>query len=111
MKTLLIILLFPLFLTAQIEIIQRPSGLFVIGNNPDNGSFVLCEIESEKEFIRFLKEKHRLYAGGAVVYEPKYNITIRVFPLYKEKVLILYKGEQDSTCYNNYFTYYKPKKP
>ena len=53
---LLLLLLFPLVLSAQIETIQTSSGLFAIGSNPENGTFVLCEIESEKEFNRFLKE-------------------------------------------------------
>ena len=109
MKLILLTLLFPILLTAQVDFIQNQYGLFAIGNNNKTGDFILCEVENEKEFTNYLKDKHKRYVAGAVVYEQKYNITIRVLPLHNETVLILYRGEQDTLNYSEKFTYFKTK--
>ena len=102
-----ILLLLSLTASAQIEVKQTPRGLFAIGTTPTNQSFVLGEVQNQAEIFEFLDNRLKRYVAGALVYEPKYDITIRVFPLHKDKVLILYKGKQDKLNYSKEYCYYK----
>ena len=102
-----ILLLLSLTASAQVEVKQSVRGLYAIGTTPQNKSFVIGEVQDEIEIFEFLDNRLSRYVAGAIVYEPKYDITIRVFPLHKDKVLILYKGKQTKNNYSKYFTYYK----
>ena len=100
MKTLLLTLLFPFVLDAQITTIQNAKGELITGITPEKETFVIHLVkdgETSEQFYEFLNDRLKRYSAGAIVYEKRYDITIEVFPLHKEKVLIIRKNNK--LCY------------